>query len=98
MASTAGTGISGECRMFPALKIGTMAQTELPSLNESVDTEFDPMDERENIPMKRTTWLVGSAALATSLSVGTLGAQAPAPDPRPYFVGNAVGLPVIPTP
>ena len=46
--------------------------------------------------MKRLTLLVGTAALAIALPARQAVAQQPAATPRPYFVGNALGLPVEP--
>jgi hypothetical protein len=46
--------------------------------------------------MKRITWLVGSAAMATGLAVGALLAQPQPPGPQPFSVGNRLGLPVAP--
>lgn len=50
--------------------------------------------------MKRLTLLVGAAALTfASTKVATqqpAPTTQPAPAPRPYFVGNALGLPVEP--
>jgi hypothetical protein len=47
--------------------------------------------------MKRVTLLFGAAALAAGVSVGPAVAQQ-APGPRPFSVGNPVGLPVSPAP
>ena len=47
--------------------------------------------------MQRVTLLAGAAALVIAIAPGEMLAQQP-PGPRPYFVGNPLGLPVEPTP
>jgi len=46
--------------------------------------------------MKRVTLLAGAAALVTGITPGNALGQQP-PEPRPFYVGNRLGLPVEPT-
>ena len=48
--------------------------------------------------MTRMTARLCAAALAIVISAGWLTAQQPPPKPQPYFVGNALGLPINPAP
>ena len=46
--------------------------------------------------MTGMTWLTGTALLVGGLAAGALLAQQPPAGPRPFFVGNALGLPIVP--
>ena len=46
--------------------------------------------------MRETSVLVGGVCLTIGIAAGVILAQPPSPGPRPFFVGNRLGLPILP--